>query len=434
MLLEFVKRNITLFYNYPPSPLESDDIQIEVVSSDNKTGELGIRVYITKVLDGGFKKRSDPLGGEVTLKGLAITEPPFEFHPTITNGMQQAMYSVNNPRDLLIRDAAPESLTNEAFWKQFILDHHDLLFADSPNDLSSEDFAVTILNASNAQSFVKLEISYLSRKKLPVGNLMVIGFMSRPQLPHYLATDPLYQFQDGNVVPIQNVANLLTNQCYVNGQELRAGWYPFDYVNAFLAEDSSLYNDLQNLVIKSFLYNPTNQLTNDTQITLNLSNKNDDTVTKYYETGVYPTLNNAITGQEDAGISQLVLDAQLTNVMVNGKLQNSHNYKVNLFNAQTIVNNAFDTQNLVTDLSTLNKNLLGGDTLDEFRMNELLKQLSTLIDRQQDVPLPRVKMRLHSGSPITKNYLEGSMTIYVDIENIVTNNETKPFGCLFNIP
>ncbi len=359
------------------------------------------------------------------------TSPTWEINPDLFNARGEAVYSVNNSTDLLIRDKKPESERDIPFWKKFIVDHKDELLLNIAPDFSIASFNLRIIDASNANGFIILEISTATADV--VGNLKIVGFMPRPQLPNYVANDPKYQYVDGNIMPIKNLGSLLTTTCYVDAQTLHRNWYPYDFVNAMLYDDATLYHQLQDTVIKNFLYNPNNRLEDNSQISISLPNATPTNISEYYETGEFPTLNNAVTGNEPSGTSQFVFKVLLENVQVNGKHQDTYAYSINLFNANHITCEAFNAKNLTTDLGTLNKDLIG-DSLDRFNLNELLEQLGRTIDEKQDRDLPAVKLTLHPGTNLIKNISDGTLIINVDIENIVLNNIAKPFGTLKNVP
>ena len=369
----------------------------------------------------------------------APTPTPAPVYPSIkeelsNNPYNRDMFSVNNDANIMLRDKLPESIT-DAQWKQFVVDNNVALFGPAPagSVFPEADITVTKESASNTLHQAVINITQTSTSRL-ISQLTVTGFRTRPTLPAYYKKDHDYDVIDGASTGLMNIGKLLTNKGFVDGKSLNASWYPFNYVDAFINNNSDLYNTIKQIAIDQFTFSPNNEFTADSSIELSLPNDTIPAIKEYKQSGVYETLNNAVTGNESEDSSQLTFNVNFKNVKENGKIVYNKPYPLYLFNAKQITSDPFNTStNRKNNVSELPDAASIGTTLDTLNVSNLLKSLSLYINKTKLSDLPVTVVSLHEGTIPTKNYVDNSVTVRVDITNVIHSDTNKYIGNLSDI-
>ncbi len=363
------------------------------------------------------------------------TTPYPSIKPELSlNPYHRDMFSVNTQANIIIRDKAPESITNEE-WKQFVVKNNEALFGPAPasTPFPESNITVTKVSASNALHQAVISIKETSPARV-ISELTVTGFRTRPNLPSYLNADHSIDVIDGSAVGLNKIGTILTSKGYIDGKTINEKWYPFNYVDAFINNNSDLYNRIKQIAIDEFTFNPNNEFTADSSIELELPNYTSPAIQQYKETGVFETLNNASTGNESEDLSQLKFDVTFKNIKVNGTTIYNQTYPLYLFNAKNITNEPFNpTADIKTAVSDLPESSNIGATLDDLNVSNLLKSLSYYTSGKKNSDLPPSIVTLHEGTTPIKNYADNSVAVRVDITNIIHNDANKYIGNLSDV-
>lgn len=319
------------------------------------------------------------------------------------NNRNQPIYSLTT-KDSNYRHLSPEDLSNNDFWKQFILNDHLSDFF-SNDQIVANDFDVKFISANNLKKEAIIEIFDATKNSL--GQVLINNFAPRPSLP---------TFMDSYTNAMLESA--LNMNGYFNANN---NFYPFQIAQKIINNnDTDFFNKLYNAALNCLLFDASNQIISDTTYSIHLKNQTANAINNFYETGLYDSLNNAVTGNEQ-NKPQLTIIIEFENIIINGQLLYKYSYNLHVFNALKIDLLANDKDQFNISLDQLHLNY----DLNDLNFDVLLDELSFYLNKNRPQDLPKSIVQLDENSEIIKDFTQRTLVINTNITNVIGEN-TKP--------